>query len=71
MKKMIHVYKEGEDRVVELNGKGATILDDFAVLCGTLVNKIIEGSGVPEDKVVSVLSMTMAQGISERKEGRI
>ena len=71
MKKMIHVYKEGTDRVVELDGRGSVILDDFATLCGTLVNKIVEGAGVPEDKVISVLSMTMAQGISERKEGRI
>lgn len=71
MKKMIHVYKEGEGRVVEIDGQGSTILDDFAVLCGTLVNKITEGAGVPEENVVSVLSMTMAQGISERKEGRI
>lgn len=70
MKKMIHVYKDYEDRIVNLEGSGEEVLDDFASLCGTLVNEISENTDIPEERIVSVLSMKMAQGISERHNAR-
>lgn len=66
MKKMIHVYKEGKGRLIDIKGSGEELLLDFAAICGTLANSITESSKMPESDVVSLLSVTMAQGISER-----
>lgn len=67
MKKMIHVYKEGKGRLIDIKGSGEELLLDFAAICGTLANSITESSKMPESDVVSLLSVTMAQGISERR----
>ena len=66
---MIHVYKEGEERVIDIKGNGGELLEDFAAICGTLTNAI-EETELPEERIVSVLSMQMAQGISERNRAR-
>lgn len=73
MKKMIHVYenvktlKNATDRVVKIKGLGVELLEDFAAICGTLANSLDE-AGLSQERIVSILSTKMAQGISERHQ---
>lgn len=50
----------------EIKGTGKNIIMEFSALCGTIVNNMIENTEMTVDEAVHILSVAMAQGVSER-----
>ncbi|MBR5215980.1 MAG: hypothetical protein IKV80_07130 [Bacteroidales bacterium] len=63
---MLKAERNGMKINTEIGGTGEVILSEFASMCGTLANNMIEMAGMTEEEVTQALALTMARGIASR-----